>query len=730
MSRAAVCGGYPPHMCLTGIRGNHQTHTIHGKYNVHVSHQMTSQISRCSALARRRGLSTEPGARHVNVTSQTHGHDGAKGSLVVWRSSNDIYGQCQRHVHRGERVNVDGIHARGRRVAVSATVSNPTVSKGISARAKDNEFREIFDVLLPEHEDRVMLGVCMVINVLSVVSYVVVAPCLGRVIDVISASGSTYGMLATSVGALALAYVASNTTLAAQVQLASSVGERLATRVKSRLFSAMMVHALPYSQTSSGTMISWLGNDIQVLQTTVTKLLGARGIRSGLETVGIICVLLWLNWLLAIILLISAPILTPLVLSAAKTITSLSEGVQEAISRTSSAGVEILENQKIIKVNQAEDLQIDRYTRLVDSQSMANTKLIVFQALLDVSGRLRNVFCVLLTVGLGAHLALMNQVTVGTCYSFFIYGFGFAFALSNVAQSVGEISKVIGACRNVVSLVKSVEESDVDDTETKRQGIYDEQVSILPTVMEIEFRDVCFRHPDGWSLEHLSFTMPAHSTTALVGPSGGGKSTIAALLLGFHTPSSGEIYADGIPLSRIPKAAWRKMIGMVEQRPGLLVGKVKDIVSYGNDDASEDDIRDALQQTQSLEFVDGLPDGIDTEIFNGNIGLSGGQSQRLALARALARKPKLLVLDEATSALDVDTEHKILLDDTSSNGAKPTTLVIAHRLHTIRTADNIIVIKDGRVVEQGRHDELMDPSLTPGLYARLVEQASSSSFSL
>lgn len=576
--------------------------------------------------------------------------------------------------------------------------------------------REMYDVLMPEQEDRRMFMLCVGINILSVMSYVVVAPCLGKVIDVISAPQSTYGALAKAVGALALAYIASNTTLAAQVQLASSVGERLATRVKGRLFAAMMGHPYsPYSTISSGTMISWLGNDIQVLQTTVTKLLGARGIRSGLETVGIICVLMWLNWLLAIILLISAPILTPLVLSAAEKIKFLSEDVQEALSRTSSAGVEILENQKIIRVNQSEDSQIHRYTKCVDEQSATNTKLIVFQALLDVSGRLRNVFCVLLTVGLGAHLALMNQVTVGTCYSFFIYGFGFAFALSNVAQSVGEVSKVLGACRNVAASMMSFSENESRHENHTETFIADD--------LEIEFRDVCFRHPDGWTMGGMSFTMPAHTTTALVGPSGGGKSTIASLLLGFHTPESGEIYVNGTPLSSIDKASWRSMIGMVEQRPGLLVGKVRDIVSYGNKEMTEADIIDVLEQTQALGFVEGLPDGMDTEIFNGKVGLSGGQSQRLALARALARKPKLLILDEATSALDVDTETKIS-GGLEFLGCQPTTLIIAHRLSTIRRADSIIVVQDGKILEQGTHDELIGKSQ---VYARLVEQASSSS---
>ena len=593
----------------------------------------------------------------------------------------------------------------------------------------------LFHTLFPSPADKRVLLLCLLTNVLSVMTYVVVAPCLGNVIDVISASPkSTYAELARAVGMLGLAYVLSNSTLAAQVQLAGTVGERLAKSVRGRLFYGMMVDERVGTKETKGTMaaeghdttgecstmqtiqrreesentgsrLSWLSNDVGVLQATVTKLLGARGIRSGLETIAIIGVLLYLNWVLALVLLVSAPVLTPLVLSAARSIKFLSADVQEAVGRSAAAAVEIVENQKVIKANQGEAGQVARYDALIESQSGANTRLIVFQSLLDVSGRLRNVFCVLLTVGLGAHLALMNQVTVGTCYSFFIYGFGFAFALSNVAQSVGEISKVVGALKNCYRVLTgggNVGTSSVS-ADVKRTDI--EHHMGIEEHMDIEFRNVSFSHPDGWTMRDISFRMPAGTTTALVGPSGSGKSTIASLLLGFHRPTSGDIYVNGMPMSSMDVRRWRSMVGVVEQRAGLLVGRVKDVVRYGNENLSDDGVTEVLEAAQATEFVERLG-GVDEWISSGNGSdtLSGGQGQRLALARALARRPKLLVLDEATSALDNETESKLELNTDNLR----TTMVIAHRLSTVKDCDNIVVVRQGRIVAQGAGGEFVD----------------------
>ena len=279
-----------------------------------------------------------------------------------------------------------------------------------------------------------------------------------------------------------------------------------------------------------------------------------------------------------------------------------------------------------------------------------------------------------------------------------------------MAQSVGEISKVVGALKNCYRVLQGVgvgvesEESSIGSQAKTQEDDWMESPSI-----DIEFRNVSFSHPDGWTMRDISFRMPAGTTTALVGPSGSGKSTIASLLLGFHKPTSGEIYVNGVPMSSIDVRLWRRVVGVVEQRAGLLVGKVKDVVRYGNEDLSDVEVSEVLEAAQATEFVERLG-GVDEWISSGNGSdtLSGGQGQRLALARALARRPKLLVLDEATSALDNETESKLRIDGVDSGTTRTTTMVIAHRLSTVRDCDCIIVVRRGRVVAQGSGEEFFE----------------------
>jgi len=244
----------------------------------------------------------------------------------------------------------------------------------------------------------------------------------------------------------------------------------------------------------------------------------------------------------------------------------------------------------------------------------------------------------------------------------------------------------------------------------------DRQVD-LGSAFVIELNDVSYRYPGrGVGLDGISLRIPSGQMTALVGASGAGKSTLAGLLLRFLSPDSGSVRVNGVPLEEIPVEAWRAQIAWVPQQPYLFHGTLADNLRIARDGASLNELRRAVENTHLLEFIETLPRGLDTPVGEGGAHLSGGQAQRLALARAFLRDAPFLILDEPTAHLDVEQEH-LLRESTRRLCAGRTVLVIAHRLPTIAQADQIVVLEDGRVAECGRPAELLQRG---GTYARLL----------
>lgn len=344
--------------------------------------------------------------------------------------------------------------------------------------------------------------------------------------------------------------------------------------------------------------------------------------------------------------------------------------------------------------------------------------------------------------------------------TFFVYSFSFAFALGNLTSTASDLAKAAGAISRTCATLREVEgglagvaaewpaEEQQQQQQTSASGpgsshssnIVDGKGKVAPGLSSsnfgsgiflpelqgnIEFRGVSFRHPgwgDGWTLDDISFRLPAGQTVALVGPSGGGKTTIAQLLQGIYRPDAGEILVDGHTLASLDMSWWRRQLGVVAQDPGLMVGSVADIIRYGYPDAPMAEVEAAAAAAQASDFIAALHDGYTTRVGGGDGGveLSGGQAQRLAISRALLRRPRVLVLDEATSALDVETEGRVAAALAAAGSAGVTTLVIAHRLSTVRRADRVVVVAGGRVVEEGTHAELQRLG---GMYARMVAKA-------
>jgi len=310
----------------------------------------------------------------------------------------------------------------------------------------------------------------------------------------------------------------------------------------------------------------------------------------------------------------------------------------------------------------------------------------------------------------GGVLVFDGRLTVGQLTSFLIYTLTVAMSLGALADVWGDFMRAAGAAERVFELI------DREPTIPLTGGL-------TPAKVEgrVEYQDVVFAYParpDAPVLSGVSLTLAPGEAVALVGHSGAGKSTLSHLLARFYDPSSGCIRLDGRDLRELDPSWLRRQVGVVSQEPLLFSSSIADNIRYGRTDATDAQVEAAARAANAHEFISRFPDGYRTKVGERGVQLSGGQKQRVAIARAVLKDPRLLVLDEATSALDAESEHLVqeALDRLLEGR---TTLVIAHRLSTVKSADRVVVLDGGRVVQQGTHATLQGEV---GLYRKLLER--------
>lgn len=458
-----------------------------------------------------------------------------------------------------------------------------------------------------------------------------------------------------------------------------------------------------FDSNNSGYMISRITHNVgQVAQATTDAV--RKVVQEGLTAIGLLGYLFYINWKLSLIFLVVAPIIALLMNMVSKRLRMLSKRVQESIGDMTHITSELVNGHRVVRSYGGEDYEKQRFLESSLYNRGQSLKVVTTAAINNQVMQL--IIALALALLMYVALFFMEQASAGSFVGYLTAAFLLPRPIRQLSDANSDIQKGIAAAESLFDILDEPDELD--------DGTY--QVDRCKGALE--FRNLSFQYlgANAPALIDISFKAEPGQTIALVGASGGGKSTLANLISRFYTHDTGEILIDGVEINDYQLANLRKQIALVNQQVTLFNDTIANNIAYGVlATATRSEITAAATGAYAMEFVDKLDQGLDTEIGENGVKLSGGQRQRLALARALLKDAPILILDEATSALDTESERYIqaALQKIMRNR---TTLVIAHRLSTIENADMILVIDHGRIVERGSHRELIEKN---GAYARL-----------
>jgi ABC transporter fused permease/ATP-binding protein len=509
---------------------------------------------------------------------------------------------------------------------------------------------------------------------------------------------------------LVLVFVVQAISVALRFSLFTTAGERVVARLRSDLFEHLMGQEVAFfDQHKTGELTNRLASDTTVLQSTVSVNI-SMALRFLATVVGGIGFLVYTSPRLTLLMLSVVP---PVALGAVgygRKVRKLSRDVQDALAQSSEVAEEALSGLRTVRAFAAEEHEVRRYTeRITASFELARKRIRASSSFMGVVVFAGN-SAAALVLWYGGHLVVEGKMTVGGLTSFLVYTLLVAFSLGGLSDLWADLMKATGAAERIFELLD------------RAPVIEAPGGAELPRIEgKLDFRGVRFSYPargDVEVLKGIDLSIRSGEVIALVGSSGAGKSTIASLLLRLYDPDGGCILLDGADLRELSPGWLRRQIGVVSQEPLLFATSIADNIRYGRSHATDEEVEAAARAANAHDFILKFPEGYRTLVGERGVQLSGGQKQRVAIARAVLKDPRLLVLDEATSALDAESEHlvKEALDALMKGR---TTLVIAHRLSTVRGADRVLVMDGGRIVQSGNHAAL---SAEEGLYRRLVER--------
>lgn len=587
-----------------------------------------------------------------------------------------------------------------------ANTTQPSMTEGERAKSKRvGALRALAPFIAPYKRLVAMAGVALT---LTAIISLVLPMAVRRVVDNFNVEEvallDRYFM-----GALAIAALLAMGS-ALRYFLVTKLGERIVADIRKAVFDRVISMSPRFFETTmTGEVISRITTDTTLIQSVIGSSVSV-ALRNVLMFIGGLALMLLTSAKLTAMVLLIVPLVIVPILVLGRRLRVMSRANQDWIAQSSGAASESLTAVQTVQsftheeatraqfsdvTEKSYDVAIQRiFTRAI------MTSIVIFLVFSGVVG----------VLWIGAHDVREGALSAGALVQFVIYAVLVAGGVSALSEIWGELQRAAGATERLVELLEA-EDTVADPVSPKT----------LPAIKgEIRFENVSFAYParpDALALDGVTLDIKPGETVAFVGPSGAGKTTIVQILQRFFDPDQGQITLDGVPIQQVLRRDLRAQMALVPQDPVIFAASARDNLRFGRLDADDAAIEAAARAAAAHEFIEALPEGYDSFVGERGVMLSGGQKQRIAIARAILRDAPVLLLDEATSALDAESE-RVVQEAVDAMSQDRTTLIVAHRLATVKKADRIVVMEAGRVVAQGTHEDLVAEG---GLYARLAK---------